>query len=35
MGGITFNNKYITSVNSGSYNETNFEDLKGDKVINQ
>lgn len=35
MGGITFNNKYITSVNSGSYNETNFEDLKGDKIVNQ
>jgi hypothetical protein len=35
MGGITFNNEYITSVKSSSYYETNFEDLKGEKVINQ
>lgn len=35
MGGITFNNEYITSVNSSIFNETNLEDLKGDKIVNQ
>lgn len=35
VAGITLDNNYITNVNNSEYNETNLEDFKAEKVINQ